>query len=184
MALTIPILIIFNLTFGIIMGRLIARRITTLACMDKGNSNFVKIIVFIYFAECIAVALSMGTSAISIVLAFIWGVIGGRWLRKQVESSVLRRSVQIATTYTCVPVISLALIPLFCLIGGWDILSAEQGYSFGIPYFLHLPWPLTTILGFYMLMIIVSVLLKMIITLCVVRIINHARSNASSNIGD
>jgi len=184
MNLTIPILIIFNLTFGIIMGRLIAHRIIALTCMDKGDSSFIKIIVLIYFAECAAVALSMGTSALSILLAFIWGVIGGKWLRKQVETPTLRRSVQIAITYTCVPVISLTLIPLFCLIGGWDILSVEQGYSYGIPNFLHLPWPLTTILGFYMLMIIVSVLLKMIITLSVVRIIYHARSDASSNIGD
>ena len=184
MDLTIPILILVNLTFGIIIGRLISRRIISHSIIDKSVSSTVKIFIFIYFAECVAVALSMGTSALSIVLAFVWGIIGGKWIRNHVETPALRKTIIIATAYTCLPVTSLALIPIISWIGGWGILSSEQGYSFGIPDFLHFPWPLNTILGFYMMMITVSVLLKMIITLGEVCIIFHARHNASANIGN
>jgi hypothetical protein len=48
------------------------------------------------------------------------------------------------------------------LVGGGHILSAQEGTSFGIPDFL--PWPLNTIFGFFVALVIGTVVLKTVIT--------------------
>lgn len=134
---------------GILGSILLSYRLSIFIPVRRGVSWITVILLSIYFIECVALAMSMGTSVLNVILAFVWGIIGGKWTQKYRERHSLLEPVLITTFYTCIPVISLMLIPLITWLGGWNVFSPLEGYKFGIPGFLNFIPPLNTIFGFY-----------------------------------
>lgn len=121
-------------------------------------------LIGVYLLESVVLMMGMGIPVLNVGLAFVWGLVFGRWLRARTSRSEALRTSYWFSLFSSLPAISFILVPVFAGLGGWNILSTETGASFGIPQFLYLPWPLNTILGFYMAIIIVAVVLKAIIT--------------------
>jgi len=122
------------------------------------------LLVLIYGFESAAVAAGMVSQVFAVGSAFLWGPLLGLRLRSLPPRAALRQA-SLFTAYTCLPSLSLLAIPAFAALGGWDVLSLPSAYSFGIPEFLHLPWPLGTILGFFAAVVLGSLLLKAALTL-------------------
>ena len=122
-------------------------------------------LIGVYLLESVVLMIGMGIPVLNVVLAFVWGVVFGTWLRKRKSRSEALSTSYWFSLYSSLPVISFILVPVFAGLGGWNILSSSAGDSFGIPQFLYLPWPLNTILGFYVAIIIVAVFLKTVITI-------------------
>ncbi len=175
------ILVVSNSAFGILFGALIAGWLDRKVKKTGGMFHLFCLSVFIYFIECIAVTVSRGTPFLSIGLAIVWGVIWGMWARGRVAPADVPKAAFAATLYSCIPVMTLAFIPIISWIGGWDILNPEHGARFGIPVFFSLPWPLNTILGFYIIMIAVSLLLKIIVTVGEVFVVYYIKRDFSGN---
>ena len=158
------ILIILNLILGLGFAIPIAM------FLKKANTKPTKfffqfiILISIYFAECIAVIIGMGIPVFSIVLAFVWGFVFSSWLRNRALNRQVLKSCFFLSLYSSLPAASFIVVPILMWIGGRHILSAEEGARFGIPEFLHLPWPVNTILGFYAALVIGAVVLKTSIT--------------------
>ena len=122
-------------------------------------------LIGVYLLESIVLIMGMGIPVLNVVLAFVWGVVFGTWLRKRTSRSEALSTSYWFSFYSSLPAISFILVPVFAGLGCWNILSSSAGDSFGIPQFLYLPWPLNTILGFYVAIIIVAVFLKTVITI-------------------
>lgn len=109
----------------------------------------------------------------SVGLAFVWGIVFGLRLRARASANQVLKTSFLLSLYSSLPAVSFVLIPLLVSIGGRDILSAEEAIRFGIPPFLHLPWPLNTILGFYAALAIGAVIFKTVITTGEVSLLIH-----------
>ncbi|UCF06614.1 MAG: hypothetical protein JSV33_06190 [bacterium] len=168
------LLIITNIILGIGLGMPLSRFSHRTIDAQKSVYHYFRLCVFIYFIECAVVVMGMGTPVFSIPLALVWGLSLGFWLRKRTTPEQALKLSLLLSLYSCLPVVSFILVPIICAITGWDILSASQGYTFGIPDFLHLPWPLNTILGFYMALIVITLALKPLITTVTVRVLIHS----------
>ncbi len=154
--------VILNLLLGFGGAAWLARR--DMAFPRGGTVRRFLLLVLLYGFECAAVAAGMASQVFAIGTAFLWGPLLGIKLRALPARTALRHAA-IITFYTCLPSLSLLAIPAFVALGGWDVLSLESAYLFGIPEFLHLPWPLGTILGFFSAVVIGSVALKAALTL-------------------
>ena len=121
-------------------------------------------LIGVYLLESLVLMMGMGIPVLNIGLAFMWGLVFGRWLRARTTRSEALRTSYWFSLFSSLPSISFILVPAFAGLGGWNVLSSSAGANFGIPEFLHLPWPLTTILGFYVAIIILTVVLKTVIT--------------------
>jgi len=166
-------LVVLNLAVGFGCAIPLTRLLTKINPKPKKvYRNFV-ILIGIYFVECVAIVLGMGIPVLSVGLAFVWGVIFGLWLRTRASTPMVLKTSFFISLYTSLPAASFIIIPVFTGISGYNILSAEAGIRFGIPDFLHLPWPLNTILGFYAAIIISAVVLKTTITTGEVSLLIH-----------
>jgi hypothetical protein len=58
-------------------------------------------------------------------------------------------------------------IPLACAMVGWSVTDAAAGQRFGVPEFV--PWPVNTILGFCLAVAFVTAVLKVGLTVAIVR---------------
>jgi len=142
----------------------LAKNLTKIYSDRKNLFRYFKILILIYFLECIALVLGMGIPVLNVCLAFIWGPLFGMRLGYRAPKSIVLRSTLFLSLYSSLPSASFIFIPIMSLIVGWNILSAEDGYRFGIPNFLKISWPFNTILGFYLLLVMLAVLLKTITT--------------------
>lgn len=163
------VLIIMNLIVG--FGVAIPIAMFLKKTNTKPANFFLQLIILIsiYFAECIAVVIGMGIPVFSIALAFVWGFVFSSWLRNRALNRQVLKSSFFLSLYSSLPAASFIVVPILMWIGGWHILSAEEGARFGIPEFLYLPWPLNTILGFYAALVIGAVVLKTLITTGIIR---------------
>ena len=175
------ILVVSNSALGIVFGALIAVWLGRMVKKTGGSIHLFCLSVLIYLIECIAVTVSRGTPFLSIGLAIVWGVIWGMWARGRVAPGDLPKAAFAATLYSCIPVMTLEFVLIISWIGGWDVLNPEHGARFAIPVFFSLPWPLNTILGFYIIMIIVSLLLKFIVTVGEVFVVYYVKRDFSGN---
>lgn len=136
-------------------------------------------LIGVYLLESIVLMIGMGIPVLNVVLAFVWGVVFGTWLRNRTSKSEALMTSYWFSLYSSLPAISFLLVPVFAGLGGWDILSSSAGDSFGIPQFMYLPWPLTTILGFYVAVIVVAVFLKTVITVSEVNLLIHPEEKSA-----
>jgi hypothetical protein len=167
------ILIIVNLLTGFGFAIPIAKLLSKVNEKPTRIFRHFAILIGIYFVECVVLVMGMGIPVFSVRLAFIWGIVFGLWLRFRASTGEVLRVSLFLSLYSCLPATSFILIPVLAGLGGRNILSAEEGFRFGIPDFLHLPWPLNTILGFYAVLVIGAVVLKTIITLGEVSLLIH-----------
>ncbi len=174
------ILIIVNLLVGFGCAIPIARLLSKIIRIPKKVLRYFALLICIYFVESVAVAMGMGIPVFSVVLAFLWGIIFGLWFRTKASARDVLKTSFFLSLYSSLPAASFILIPLIGLIehGGRYILSTEEGVRFGIPEFLHLPWPLNTILGFYLALVIGAVVFKTVITTGEVSLLIHSREKS------
>ncbi|MHC4792278.1 MAG: hypothetical protein ACYS8Y_12765, partial [Planctomycetota bacterium] len=158
----IGLLIVVNLLAGFGCAVPIARRFDKID--DKSNRFFryFVILIGIYFLESVAIGAGAVTPDISVGLAFLWGVIFGFWLRRCASVSEALKNAFFLALYSCLPVTSFYFfIPAAKFIAGQDVLSAAEGASCGVPSWL--PWPMNTILGFCVALVIGIVVFKTVI---------------------
>lgn len=172
-------LAIFNLTAGLGFAVPLAKRFGRLTATDRYKRYFV-MLVGIYFIECVAFSAGMATQVFSIALAFLWGIIFGLWLRHKTAARRILKQMFLFSIYATMPTASFCiLIPLAWLVGGGNILSAQEGVNFGIPEFL--PWPLTSILGFCMTLMIGTLIFKAVVATGEVGLLIHLKEKTASN---
>ena len=158
------ILIILNLMIGFGVAVPIAVSLRHASVKPTGFIGHFVFLIVVYFTESIALAMGMGIPILNIALAFVWGLILASRLRTRIREQELPRQVLSLSLYSCLPAVSFIAVPVLMWIDGRHILSAAEGIRFGIPAFLHLPWPLNTILGFYLSLVVGAVVLKTLIT--------------------
>ena len=166
-------LIIVNLIVGFSCAIILARFLNKVSSKPKRILHYFVILIAIYFIECIAMVMGMGIPVFSVILAFVWGIVFGLRFRTGMPTHNALKASFLLSLYSSFPVASFIFVPFVCWASGWDILSVEGGIQFGIPAFLHLPWPLNTILGFYLALTIGVVLFKTVITTGVVSLFIH-----------
>jgi hypothetical protein len=159
------LIVIVNLILGFAFGWPLARFLAHVRGEPSTTARLFIYLLAVYFIECAAFTASMSTSILSFSLAVLWGIILGRRLKDfRINLTQIKKIIVLFSIYSSLPAASLLTIPIATKLGGWSILSSEAGARFGIPAFL--PWPLCTILGFCMLVSVVTVLLKILITTC------------------
>jgi hypothetical protein len=119
------------------------------------------VLIGVYFIEGLALGIGMTIPIFNIGLAFVWGIVFGIWLKKNNSAGTLLKSSLLLSIYTTFPAVSLIALPVMMALSGWDVLSSQAGIKFGIPNSL---WPVNTILGFYVLLVLMAVLFKIVIT--------------------
>ncbi len=134
---------------------------------------YFKILVCLYLIESITLISGMGIPIFNVCLAFVWAAVFWLRLRSRATRSIVIKSTFYLSLYSGLPAASFISIPIISLLGGWNILSTEDGYRFGIPDFLNLSWPFNTILGFYLLLVMFAVVFKTIITVGGVHFLIH-----------
>lgn len=144
----------------------------------KAFRYYIKLIG-VYLLECVVLMIGMGIPVLNVVLAFVWGLVFGRWLRNRTSRDAALRASFRFSLYSSLPAMSFVLVPVLAGLEGWNVLSAADGVRFGIPDFLHLPWPVSTILGFYVAIILVGVVLKTGITVGEVSLLMHPREEST-----
>ncbi|HET6454976.1 MAG TPA: hypothetical protein VFI02_11280 [Armatimonadota bacterium] len=164
-------ILITNLILGFGCAVPVARRLDEVS----GNARtrrFYAMLIGMYLVESVAVAASMATMVFNIVLAFVWGIVFGRWLRRSSAPirEVLRAAFYLAV-YSSLPALSLIVLPVLGAFAGWDVLSPAEGARFGIPRFV--PWPMNTVLGLFGIAGTVALVLKTVITTGEVSLIIH-----------
>jgi hypothetical protein len=167
------LLVLLNLGLGLSLAIPLAKLLNEVA--PKTQSFFRGFILFIgiYFLESVAIGVAMMLPIFSLGLSFVWGFIFGMWLREHVSSRQVLKTTFFISVFTSLPAVSFLLVPVMGLFTGMDLLSAEEGFRFGIPDFLY--WPFNTILGFYAAFSISLVILKTTITTGVVSMLIHLK---------
>ena len=159
----IIILAILNFVMGTGGALLIAKLCDRIEVKSIGIFRYSILLVSLYFVECVAFPIGMATQVFTVGLAFIWGTVLGLRLRSRSSS---REAIELSifiSLYSSFPTVSFCiLLPIILFIGGGNLLHIEESANFGIPSFL--PWPLNTILGFFVALMIGTVFLKTVIT--------------------
>jgi hypothetical protein len=167
------IVVILNLAAGFGFAVPLSRLFSRLDREPPRVFRHFVILIGIYFLECIAIVSMMLMPAISIGLAFVWGICFGFWLRVRTSKGEAIKTSFSLSLYSSMPAVSFIVVPVLAFFAGRPILSAEEGASFGVPGFV--PWPINTILGFYGALAIGVVVFKAVITTGVVRMLVHFR---------
>ena len=168
-------LVIVNLVLGFGCVVPLARLLRLIDRKSRAVFQYVISLLIIYFVECVAVIIGMGTPVFSVGLAILWGIMFGLWLRTRASATNTLKTALLLTIYTSLPAASFIVIPIVVMFGGWDIMSVAEGTRFGIPGFI--PYPLNTILGFYTACAIGAVVLKIAITTSIVRLFLHLKKS-------
>jgi hypothetical protein len=156
------VLILLNLLLGLGFAMPLGRHLRHLAGPPVKPRRYVLELLGLYVIESLGLTFCMGIPVMGVGLAVVWGIILGNWLRTRTSHAQARRTAELVALYSCLPTISFLVIPAVAWAFGRSILSVTDGRNLGIPGFL--PWPLTTILGFYAIPAIVASILKIAIT--------------------
>jgi hypothetical protein len=163
---------VVNLAAGFGLAVPVARRLGELTGKPDRFARYFIMLMGIYFLECAALPAGMATQVFSIGLAFVWGVVLGLWLRQKALPAKILKTTFFVALYTCVPTASFGILLLMMkLAGGSNIVSAQEAVAFGIPEFV--PWPLCTILGFCLALVMATIVFKTVITTGEVSLLVH-----------
>ena len=135
------------------------------------------LLIGVYFVECAAVAMGMGIPVFSMGMAFVWGIIFGLWLRGRGPAREVLKQSFFLSLYTSLPAASFAIVPVL-LSFSRPIMSVAEGGKLGIPAFV--PWPLNTILGFYVVPAMCAVVFKIVVTTSEVSLLIHLGEKSAS----
>lgn len=175
MDIAIPILIIVNLITGLGCAIPIVKLLQKTNKKEKTFFRYFAVLIGAYFVECIAIIMGMGIPIFSIGLAIVWVMLFGYWLTNHAAKNEVLKTSLCFSLYSSLPAASFILIPVLALISGRNIINAEQGIRFGIPDYL--PYPINTILGFYLVITIGALVLKTAITVAVVHVFLTVQGN-------
>jgi hypothetical protein len=173
------IVVTLNLVAGLSIAFPLSKLFSRLDKEPPRVFRYYVILIGIYFLECVAIVSMMLVPVLSIVLAFVWGICFGLWLRARTSRRVAIKTSFLLSLYSSLPALSFIVVPVLALFAGRPILSAEEGASFGIPGFA--PWPMNTILGFYAILAIGVFALKAVITTGGVRFLFHLKKKPAVN---
>jgi hypothetical protein len=151
-----------NLAAGVGGAILLGRHLRGASGKPAGAIRYVALLLGVYVLECAAIVAGMLLPVFSAALAVVWGIILGRWLRGRASRRAALRTSCFVALYTSLPAASFMAVPLVLALGGWPILTADGGARLGIPRFI--PWPASTVLGFYAAVAIGTLVLKTLIT--------------------
>jgi hypothetical protein len=156
-------LALVNLTVGISLAIVLARRLGAVTGSVGACRARVLWFVGIYFLECVAFAVGMATQVFTIALGLVWGLVFGFWLQGRRVSRRVTPTLALMGVYTSLPSVSFGLLLLGAkLKEGTDPLSTSTGVALGIPRFV--PWPLNTVLGFCLALAFGTLIIKLSIT--------------------
>jgi hypothetical protein len=159
----ILLLAVFNLSVGVGLAFPLAGILRQIRGAENKPFRYFLIFTGIYFAECVALPIGMCTQFYTVALSFVWGLVFGLWLRKNLQRDRIIRLAILVAVYGSLPTASFCiLITIFKIIEGRNILSASEGTAFGIPDFL--PWPFNSIFGFFAALLAGTVILKIFVT--------------------
>ena len=132
------VLIITNIALALGFGWALAKRLAARPESRRSANSWLLAVLGVYVTECVAFSASMATNILGYCLAFVWGVLFARHLQA--------REMLLLALYTCLPAVSFLSVLVLLFVGGWPLLSVDDGRRFGIPAFV--PWPFCTLLGF------------------------------------
>ena len=138
------------------------------------------LLIGVYFVECAAIVMGMGIPVFSMGMAFVWGIIFGLWLRGRGPAREVLKQSFFLSLYTSLPAASFAIVPVL-LSFSRPILSVAEGAKLGIPGFA--PWPLNTILGFYVVPAMCAVVFKIVVTTSEVSLLIHLGEKSARDSG-
>jgi hypothetical protein len=168
----VMILAAVNLAAGFGLSVPISRLLGEVTGRRDRFLRYCVVLVGIYFIECVAFAAGMATQIFSVGLAFVWGIVFGLWLRGCASPLKILRTSFCFALYTCLPTASFGILLLLGkLVGGSSVLSVEEAIGFGVPSFV--PWPVCTILGFCMALVVGTIAFKTVITTGEISILIH-----------
>ncbi len=154
-------LLIVNAVFLAGLGWPLARYLSRNLPGARGARAWLAALGGAYLAECVAFSAGMATNVLSVCLAALWGLL----LASRVRAMPPRQATWLAlrfSLYTCLPAVSfLSILPLLPL-GGWSLWDPRDARQFGVPDFV--PWPLCTLLGFFLAVSLSAVVLKTTVT--------------------
>jgi hypothetical protein len=157
------IVVVVNLVLGLSCAVPLAKRLVRLGHSRWQGAGSYLMLLTVYFVESVGFMAGMATNGPGIVLALVWGLIFGYWIRgKATQPGDVVTSAAFLALYSSLPAVSLLSVPIVMRLGGWSVLSVESGARFGVPTMV--PWPANTILGFCVLVAVVAVILKGAIT--------------------
>ena len=151
---------------NLVLGFACALPLAKMLARVRGSRSVLRyfaILIGVYLTECVAFSCGMATNVFSVLLAFVWGAALGRWLRRSsAHAREALRTTLFFSLYSSLPALSFLSILVLLFFAGWPILTVEGGARFGIPHFV--PWPVNTLLGFFLSVSCSAVLLKAVIT--------------------
>lgn len=146
-------------------GWSLARHLSRRFPGPRSPGSWMAILVGIYLAECVAFSASMATNILGLALAVVWGLVFRHGFRFLPRRDTIRSSLALSA-FTCLPALSFLSVLAPLAWGGWSLVSADDGYRFGIPAFV--PWPFCSLLGFFLAVTLSALVLKTAITTAVV----------------
>jgi len=151
-----------NLVAGVGGAVLLGRVFRDVSGRRASATRYIALLLGVYLLECAAIVAGMLLPVFSAALALVWGIVLGLWLRGRVSRRTALRTSLFFSLYTSLPAASFMVVPLVMVCGGWPILTAEGGSRLGIPRFV--PWPASTVLGFYVTVAAGAMAVKTLIT--------------------
>jgi hypothetical protein len=154
------VLVVVNACLAVGFGWPLAKPLAQAAHRPRSVGWWRVLLLGIYLLECAAFSASMGTNAFGVFLAAVWGLLLGHVVRSS-SAGVAGLGLKVGL-YSSLPAISfLSILPML-MAGHWPILSSEAGRRFGIPAFV--PWPASTLLGFFLAVSLSALILKTCLT--------------------
>jgi len=179
MDITGSVLVAVNLAMGFGFAPLVSSVFTRASTSSRSVFRNGILFIGIYAAESLALIFAMGMPLFSIGLAFVWGIMFRKRLKKDLSQQELMKFSLHLSLYSSMPLVSFITVPIIASIHGWHMLDSAQGMHFGIPEFL--PWPLDTIFGFFSVLIITALMLKVLITMYELRVIVFLKNKSNHN---
>lgn len=168
------ILVVVNLAAGFGLSVPMGRRLGEVTGKPHRYMGYAGMMVGVYFFESVAFVAGMATQVFSIGLAFAWGVVFGLWLRGRASPAKILQTSFFVALYTCIPTASFGILVLAGeLIARKNVVSSQEGWAFGVPEFV--PWPLCTILGFCLALVLGTLVFKTVIMTGEVSLLIHLK---------
>lgn len=169
--------VVMPLFLGIAGAIPIARRLRGVSGRSKRFFRYFGLLIGVYLVEyltCCAVTIILfysrsappsefvwGLASMG-VLGCVWGILFGIWLRRRATARKIMKAVAFVSLYASVPIICLTVLLLveLIIIEGVNIASVENSASRGLA---TMPWPLNTVLGYSIALVLGVILLKSVI---------------------
>jgi hypothetical protein len=171
------VLLLLNIIIGLGVAVPLARHLERSVPNTKGKRYFFVILVVAYIAESVALIVGMGIPVLNLFLAGMWGFLLNRRLAQRMPKRSILSNTLYLSMYSCLPILSFLIVPLFMWLSGGSILEREAGVQFGIPEFM--PSFLQTVLGFYLFIYIGAALAKIVIMIGFVVLIPSVRGKTT-----